>query len=498
MAKGGGSRSGKRVTATLRLRDARGRFAYDGGRKKPPKKGRRRKVDRVAVERAGGVLSKAPSKSVSRQQVANASKAIGGLKAKRKTVSRKDVEALRAQVGGLPTKIVRRPQVDAIKSKLSGLPSKTTKAPEATKAGGAAKATTAPKETTKPTSTPGVKKPLELKARVKTPQPETASPDSRVSEGTAGTKYPKKADGSIRKPPTVRQLATRDHLEIGEDNKVSLWSGDNKHALKNHRGYKEGIDKDYEYAPMDSNGRRRVMPKEANIKATFDGEVVHYIPKHPDFSRMDDKALFNALADRVSRVETADRGGSSAGAPKVNGSRLEIHHVDQWSKKSFQDINLAVKDGRMSLDDAKKEMRSLLRPSDDSKEGYRIDVAPKGQRRLVVLRSEDHIGSSFDLNHPKGYHPDTGKPTTFGIPKTGDGGREWFDKWRNNFWDGYTRVEAYAAAKEVQRRLRGGVLTPDKAKDLWDTALSSQQKNQDYQRGWAEAYKAERASKGKK
>jgi hypothetical protein len=162
---------------------------------------------------------------------------------------------------------------------------------------------------------------------------------------------------------------------------------------------------------------------------------------------------------------------SKQGPGKYNG--MQIHHVNQWSKERFDGVTERLQKGEITLEQAKTEMRGLLKvDTADKVNGYAINVARKDDRELVILPGGTHdINSPLYLaNHPKGVHPDTGKIVKFGIPKTGDGGREWFNGFRGDFWREYYRRESYIAANEINRRIKEGKITTEEAASLWKTA----------------------------
>jgi hypothetical protein len=161
---------------------------------------------------------------------------------------------------------------------------------------------------------------------------------------------------------------------------------------------------------------------------------------------------------------------------------MQIHHVHQWSKARFDEISGRALAGEITLDQAKAEMRKLLTPDSSVRQGYSIKIQRQEDRKLVILASGIHDVNSplYKANHPMGIHPETGKPEKFGIPKKGDGGREWFDKFRGDFWREYYRKQSFVAANEINRRIANNEESPENVKTMWQKAHGKVVASNDY------------------
>ena len=149
--------------------------------------------------------------------------------------------------------------------------------------------------------------------------------------------------------------------------------------------------------------------------------------------------------------------------------------------------------GDITVEQAKDEMKGLLVfMNDKTKAGgsvyadmWRIDPAKLGDRELVILPAGAHNFTSTTLYpylHPEGIHPETGKRAEFGIPVTGDSGREYFDGWNKRFWAEFNRREAYIMRQEVNRRLGNGSISMDEVKHHWGTATAKQDRDHAWQK----------------
>ena len=315
----------------------------------------------------------------------------------------------------------------------------------------------------------------------------------------------------LPKAPTERPEIARSRLDITEKG-IEIWKAQPELG-KHTGGFKTKVNKDFSYT-AEVDGKEIVL----NTNKTsfiFEGEVVQGIPSiHNRLRDFSDEQLVNKLAEAVQHVENHVERSIKAPAfewsPKYHGDipkeyvaangkvgeygGAEIHHIDQWAKKSFNSINSKLlynetlkrfEDGEITIEEAKTQMKALLRPADSVKSGYEIDVAGVGERKLVILPAGAHNFTNptiYDALHPEGIHPDTGKAEKFGIPKTGDGGREWFNGWNERFWAEFYRREAYIMRQEVNRRMTKGGLSKETVKTHWDSAIEGQKRELAWQK----------------
>lgn len=315
----------------------------------------------------------------------------------------------------------------------------------------------------------------------------------------------------IKRDPTSRPEPAKDSVSFTEAG-VEIWKGKPEYA-KFDAGFKVRQNKNYEYS-VDHEGQNLVLNRSRKVYE-YGGETVEGIPDtHHKLRDLEPKQLFSRLAEAMRHTENSKRGIAAPAPewkPTIHGSipkqfvrskkgagtygEMQIHHVDQWAQKRFDDVTSQLKyntrtkqyeDGSITLEEAKSQMRSLLtRVEKTDKKGNvksEYEIAPKLQidRRLVVLAAGTHDINSplYFANHPRGIHPDTGKLEKFGIPEDGDSGREQFNAWRAGFWAQHYRREAYIYRQEINRRVKEGKIAIDEARDLWDNAHQGVVKNQ--------------------
>lgn len=265
-----------------------------------------------------------------------------------------------------------------------------------------------------------------------------------------------------------------------EGKRLKIWDG------KEYGKYKETTfrrKKEYDYTVGGEtlNRNRGVM--------IHKGETVLGVPDNVQRHKsLDNEALLGELTAAMKFVENHDKGikapapywdakswgkvsnEDKMGKPGVYG-QAQLHHINQWSKTPLDSITKRLDAGEITLDEAKALTRETLRPTPNGKPPYELIAAPKGERAYVVLPGGLHDLTSpyyYDLNHPKGIHPDTGERVKFGLPdkaKSGSeygltDGREYHNAVRDSYWGEWHRQNAHAAAGEVNRRLRKGLLTP--------------------------------------
>lgn len=297
----------------------------------------------------------------------------------------------------------------------------------------------------------------------------------------------------LPKAPTPRPAPKKSNFEVS-DGKVVIWK-DQPDLLKKTGGWKVKEEKNYRYE-VEVEGQTLVLNKSTK-SAEFEGERIHgIVSEHTKLREIEDHVLFNRFAESVAHVENFVKGKINPPAPQwtplYHGAidkqylassgygGVEIHHIHQWAKHSFNEITGKLRyneqtkkyeDGEITLDEAKRRQRELLRQ--DPEEGWVIDLAKVGQRDLVMLPKGTHIGKLFDANHPPGINFDTNKAVTYGIPEKGEGGRDWFNAWKYRFWTQYYRQESFILLGEVNRRMAEGQMSEEQAKAYWEDSKKS-------------------------
>lgn len=346
------------------------------------------------------------------------------------------------------------------------------------------------RSTAEPKLEPKPRKPRVPKAKV------TPAPDEPTgTTDTKAAKTPKDpADNPAKKPPrlpTARPPADISNVEFS-DKGIEVWKDND--LRKPRDGFKVQTDRNFIFSADLDGGDKVVLNRHQNV-FELDGERVMGVPHlHPKLKESSDQTLFDSLARCMSYVEGKSKGVEPPAPdwkPTFHGKvdkqhlaargygQMQIHHIDQWAQRAFKGITDAVDDGRMTLDEAKAEMRKLLRPvtkttkSGAVKQGWEINIQEVKDRRLVVLAGGTHDFTSplYSRLHPIGINPDTGKREEFGIPKTGEGGREpWFTNFRNKLWTEYYRRETFVLRQELSTRIAKGDLTKEQAETCWKEA----------------------------
>ena len=320
---------------------------------------------------------------------------------------------------------------------------------------------------------------------------------SKVEPYTGAISYAIKAkDGKPVLPtaPTIRKPLKRSKVEI-VDGSVEIWR--DQEDLKKFTGnFKVKSEKGFKYG-VEYEGRAVVL-NQSQTMIEFEGERVHgVVSDHTKLRDFDNQRVVSRMLTAMQYVEDYTDRKTKPPAIKwvetyhgkidkdvllLNGKDglyggVEIHHMDQWSLRRFDDITNKLKynektklfeDGAISVEEAKKQMSDLVEwvydktPSGKTEWQWRIKLAPQDQRELVLLPAGAHNATSkklYSLLHPPGVHPDTGKKAEFGIPISSDpNGRDWFNGWNARFWREYYRREAYIMRQEVNRRLKKGEL----------------------------------------
>lgn len=319
------------------------------------------------------------------------------------------------------------------------------------------------------------------------PEPETKSEDTKAKQ----QKTPDPAVTQKKKRlPTLRKVVKKDSLEISKEGRVEIWR--NSNDKKHDPTFKVKQNKDFEYK-VEHEGKEIVLNRHKKGMEVL-GERVDGVPSYyPNLRQMKDEQLFNGLARTMSFVEDkqnsppapdwkstyhgkVDKDLLRSGSKPGEYGKMQLHHVHQWSEGEFAKISQEHKEGKISTDEAKSKMRDLLQPDPDNKlNGYAIKLARPEDRKLVILPEGAHAVPSplYQANHPKGMHPDTGQLKHFGIPKEGDGGRNWVNNtFRPTFWREYYRTYSFVAVNEINRRVADAGLTVERTKALWDDSVS--------------------------
>ncbi len=290
-----------------------------------------------------------------------------------------------------------------------------------------------------------------------------------------------------RKAPRVRPACSPDSLQIS-DGRVEIWKGTD--TGRQDPSFKVRRDRNFEYK-VKHDGQELSLNNHDKV-LLFQGETIKGVPPlYPRLRTMSDQAVFDGLAKTMSHVESAKsvsppvpdwkptlHGGkidkqyvrSTKGAGDYNG--MQLHHKGQWARRNFDNIYQDVKNGQITMGEAKAEMRSLLVEDKTKPQGYSIKMQEQRDREFVVLAGGVHDTNSplYYANHPMGIHPDTGNRIRLGIPQEGVGGRKWMETFRPAFWKEYYIMETRIAQGEINRRIKAGQITPDQAQKMWTEA----------------------------
>ena len=281
------------------------------------------------------------------------------------------------------------------------------------------------------------------------------------------------------------ERAKVDRAEVKADswkvlgNRVKIWES-SEHAQYKKTKFRRRKEYDYIVGGESLNRNKGVM--------IHKGETVLGVPDNVRYNRnLGNDQLIGELATTMRYVENHDAGvkapapywhkhtwgavddESKMGKPG-NYGQAQLHHINQWAKTPLDSINKRYESGEITLEQAKAEMRDNLNVT--PKGTYELKAADRAERAYVVLPGGLHDLTSpyyYDLNHPKGIHPDTGELTKFGLPdygKTGSEygltvGREYHNGVRDSYWGEWHRQNAHAIVGEVNRRIRKGELTPE-------------------------------------
>jgi len=329
--------------------------------------------------------------------------------------------------------------------------------------------------------------------------PEKDSANLNVESSNESIANPSSSINTKKKRlPTVRKIVKKENFQITAEGKAEIWQDSEDKRFD--KTFKFKSNKNFEYK-VNHNGNEIVLNRQTNGIEVL-GERVDGVPDYyPKLREMSNEQLFNGLVNTMSLVEDKNNQPSvpdwkptyhgkvdnelvRSGSKPGDYGKMQIHHVHQWSKTHFDEINEGLKLGTITLQQAKDGMRELLQPDPSNKiNGYAINLDNKNDRKLVILAEGVHAAPSplYDANHPKGIHPDTGELKRFGIPKEGEGGRDWFSQtFRPTFWREYYRRYSFVANNEINRRVRSGELTSEQAKTLWEAAHEKAMQQADY------------------
>lgn len=450
------SRATRQALAAKRRRAANGQFAYEGGRKKPPKKGRRR---------------------VTADQLSGAKDALLALRSKKgkRAIDAKSLQGAKDLLGGLSDKnvTVKKQALAAISKDLDRVAPKLTSGQKARlMRASAAKATSVPK-----------------------------APKGQVKGAVADPK-------ATLDDPVVRlkadKVVKRKEIQI-EGDRLEIWRG--SRYEKYDPTFKQRRDRTFEYA-VEVDGQRVVLNRQWNVYS-YKGEVVKGMPSlHPDLARMAPEDLARAMVASMTQAQQ-----SSPNAPKwdpglhgqVDGiqwaygserkgtrkegyyGEMQIHHIGQWARTDLKTLQEEYKAGRYSPEEYRRVFDSVAYTEKyyDKKEGVEVSrlairVQDQADRAFVALPAglHDTNSSLFRANHhPFINDPDTGKQRTIGIPEKGkdaeSGSREWFNsRFKAGFWKQVYQREAYILRGELQRRINKGDITGQELSGILDKVYS--------------------------
>ncbi|NEP56003.1 MAG: hypothetical protein F6K31_03130 [Symploca sp. SIO2G7] len=232
---------------------------------------------------------------------------------------------------------------------------------------------------------------------------------------TTPQKAPKNTPVVAKKPrkkrlPTLRPAGNPNHFQVTGD-KIEIWRG-TEHA-KFDPTYRTRRERNHEYG-VNHDGQRLVLNNHKDV-IVLQGETVKGVPSYyPKLREMPAQSLFDGLAKTMSYVEDKNAPPAPDWKPTFHGkidkkyvrskkkpgdyNGMQIHHVDQWAKAKFDDINGRLDRKEISLEQAKTEMRALLTPDPNNKRtGYHISLEQQRDRNLVVLPSGTEVNDEESL-----------------------------------------------------------------------------------------------------
>jgi len=303
---------------------------------------------------------------------------------------------------------------------------------------------------------------------------------------------------------TLRYPVSKTKVEFS-DRGIDIWKG--QPELGKHTGnWKVHKQPDFDYG-VERQGQHVSINKHP-IWVEFERERVRGIPaERTHYRQLNDEQLLRTMATYATYVENhvnrsidapaaswvAKRHGeipaelrTSKDGKLIPYGGMDIHHHVQWAKVRFDTITKRYEAGEIDLETAKQEMGQLVEKvtvtdkNGKPKEVWQIKIPDKPEDRELVLLPEGGHNvvnrTMYDLLHPMGIHPKTGKLATFGVPDAGEWGRDtWFNKWNKRFWAEYYRREVYQIRNEVNRRVKAGELTPEQAETHWKAGVQSTQ-----------------------
>ncbi|MBD2308579.1 hypothetical protein H6G17_24215 [Chroococcidiopsis sp. FACHB-1243] len=303
---------------------------------------------------------------------------------------------------------------------------------------------------------------------------------------------------------TLRYPVSQTKVEFS-DRGVDIWKG--QLELGKHTGsWKVHKQPGFDYG-VEHQGQQVSINKHQTW-VEFERERVRGIPDEKQhYRQLNDEQLLRTMATYAMYVENHVKRSIDAPATSWVASRhgtipdrlrrnkdgklipygsMDIHHHIQWAKVRFDTITARYKAGDIDLETAKQEMGQLVEKvtvtdkNGKPKEVWQIRIPDQPEDRELVLLPEGGHNvvnrTMYDLLHPMGIHPETGKLATFGVPDAGEWGRDtWFNRWNKRFWAEHYRREVYQIRNEVNRRVKAGELTPEQAEVHWKAGVQSTQ-----------------------
>ena len=246
--------------------------------------------------------------------------------------------------------------------------------------------------------------------------------------------------------------------------------------------FKVSLTRGFEYRVKGPDGEVRLNNNPTTYR--YKGKTIYGVPT--SFRVLRDQStetLVNRLVEHTSYAVDRKEPRAPQWAARAHGSidkhylykgtygSTQLHHIDQHYRPEVVKAMRDYEAGKLSKEQAQaavaKGTRVVKTPS--GRDGLEIVLAEKDQRAYVCLPGNAHDCRAplYAALHPRVLHPETGKLVRPGIPKEGPGGRKEFTtQIRPGVWREHYKRESYALAKELSRRLKDGLTTPDALENL--------------------------------